>query len=319
MKNKNKLFNRKKIIIACLTAGIVLITAVVVYEISARPVNIWYVERGLEDNWAKILLEADAPEVFKETRVWDGATLPKEPGILITTKPWKTDSKVSVYPRLAWDLEYQGAIVLALDPWMIFRKHTNPELTVERVLSETGGGGVLLLPGKDMDVVKAWTSRFIQDKPGSFPSGNAVWREWEEKLFIGNRFPNGSLTYSWEDVMFRLMGRETAWIYAPLSFIRRYRNPQKAVLEASAFPESGNSGEYSMQAKILWAVPAGSEKEQKKLAASVKWLKKPDTQTIIANTLEWIPADPYGKPYDPVSFTSHRIWLTADWVYTINE
>jgi hypothetical protein len=316
---KEKLFKRKNIKIACLAAGIILIITAIVYDNVTKPVNIWYVEQGLEKDWEKILQEAGEPEGFKETRTWDGQNIPTEPGILIATKLWKTDSRVSVYPRLAWDLEYQGAIVLALDPWMIFRKHTNPALTVERVLSETGGSGVLLLPGKDITVVRAWTGRFIQDKPGSFPSGNAVWREWEEKLFAGSRFPNGSLTYGWEDAMFRLMGRETAWIYAPLSVIRHYRNPQKTILEASVFPEFGNSGQYSIQARILWALPAGSAKKQKKLAGSVNWLKRPNTQTIIANTLEWIPANPYSKPYDPVSFASHRIWLTADWVYTIDE
>jgi hypothetical protein len=314
-----RLLSRINIKIACLAAVIILIIAAIIYDYVRKPVNIWYVEQGLEEKWAKILQDAQAPEIFKETRTWDGITIPDGPGILISTKPWKNDSKVSVYSRLAWDLEYKGAIVLAIDPWMIFRKHTDPSLTVDRVLSEKGGSGVLLLPGRDLSVVQAWTARFIQDNPGNFPSGNAIWREWEEKLFIGSRFPNGSLTYTWADAMFRLMGRETAWIYAPLSFIRNYSNPQKAILEASAFPEFGNGGEYSMQAEILWALPTGSAKKQKKLAATINWLKNPNTQTIIANAFEWIPADPYGKPYDPVSFTSHRLWLTADWVYSIEE
>jgi hypothetical protein len=314
-----QIISGKNIKIAFLAVGIILVITAIVYNYSKRPVNIWYVEQGLEEKWAKVLQEAQAPEAFKETRTWDGVTIPAEGGILIATKPWKNDSKVSVYHRLAWDLEYQGAVVLALDPWMIFRKHTDPSLTVDRVLSDKGGKGILLLPGRDMSVVRAWTGRFIQDKPGNFPSGNAIWREWEEKLFVGSRFPNGSMSYTWSDAMFRLMGRETAWIYAPLSYFRRYNNPQKAILEASAFPEFTSSGEYSMQAEILWALPTGSEKKQKKLVSTINWLKNPNTQTIIANTFDWIPADPYGKPYDPMSFTSHRLWLTADWVYTIEE
>jgi hypothetical protein len=314
-----KLLTRKNILIAVLAAVIIIIIVSIVHANITKPVNIWYVEQGLEETWEKVLQETQPPKGFKETRVWDGAELPSEAGILIATNPWKNDSKVSVYPRLAWDLEYQGAIVLALDPWMVFRKHTNPALTVERVLSERGGSGILLLPGRDKSVVRAWTSRFIQDNPGNFPPGNTVWQEWEEKLFTGSRFPNGSRTYTWNDAFFRLMGRETAWLYAPLSAIRRYRNPQKALLEANLFPEFVDSGDYSMQAKILWALPVGSAKKQEKLAVTIAWLKKPETQTVIADTLEWIPADPYGKPFDPVSFSTHRVWLTASWVYTIDE
>jgi ABC-type glycerol-3-phosphate transport system substrate-binding protein len=238
---------------------------------------------------------------------------------LIAAKPWEKQEQVTVYRRLSWDLEYQGAIVLALDPWMVFRKHTNPGLTVERAYTEAGGGGLLLIPGRDKASVRAWTARLIQSQPGVFPSGENVWREWETRLFSANRFPNGSQTYTWNDVFFRLMGNETAWVYAPLSAIRRYNNPRKAILEATAFPEAGNDTQYSLQASLLWAVPIGADEEQEKLAETIKWLKKPETQTVIADILGWIPADPYGAPFDPMSLNSHRNWLTAAYVYEVNE
>jgi len=201
---------------------------------------------------------------------------------------------------------------------MVFRKHINPVLTSGRVLSEAGGSGLLLIPGRDPEAVRAWTSRFIQEEPGKFPSDEKDWREWEFTLFNGNRFPMGARGYDWQTVLFRLMGNEPAWLYAPLSTIRRYRDPHKAILEATAFPELKPSDQYSLLTKLLWALPVGTEKEQKQLAGTITWLKNPDTQTVIADILEWIPADPYGKPYDPVSLSSHRIWLTAPWVYTLD-
>jgi len=309
----------KKNIIIGVAALCVLLTAIVAIAFSRekKPVNYWYVEAGLEDAWARVLREAGPPERFAETLVWDGEALPSGPGILIATKPWKTEERVAVYPRLSWDLEYQGALVLALDPWMVFRKHMNPALTSARVLSEAGGSGLLLIPGRDPEAVRAWISRYIQEEPGKFPSGEEVWREWEFSLFNGDRFPMGARGYDWHAVLFRLMGTEPAWLYAPLSTIRRYRDPHKAILEATAFPELKPSDQYSLLTNLLWALPVGAQKDQQQFAAVIAWLKNPDTQTVIADILEWIPADPYGKPYDPVSLSSHRIWLTAPWVYTL--
>jgi len=110
------------------------------------------------------------------------------------------------------------------------------------------------------------------------------------------------------------MGSETAWVYAPLSAIRNYPNFRKSILAATPFPEP-HTNRYSLQATLLWALPLGSPEEQKKMGQTIEWLRRPETQTVIADTLGWIPADPYGKPYDPVSLASHRNWLTAAYVY----
>jgi hypothetical protein len=267
------------------------------------PTNTWYVEKGLGVQWVRILREAKAPEPFKEIRVWDGDGIPEDAGILIATKPRQDGEEVTMYYRLSYDLQYEGAMVLALDPWMIFRKHTDPALKADRILFGGNGGddkdGVLLIPGKDPASVRAWTARIN-----------------ENNLFDTNLFPDGAQTYTWQDVFYRLMSDETAWVYAPLSAIRRYPNFRKSILTAEPFPEKNTS---RLQATLLWAVPLGSPEEQKKMGKTIAWLKKPETQTIIADNLEWIPADPYGKPYDPVSMSSHRNWLTATYIYELTE
>jgi len=279
------------------------------FQEKEAPPHIWYVEKGLEGAWARILREGESPEHFTETRVWDEDVIPQEPGILITTKPRQRQEPVTVYYRLSYDMEYEGALVLALDPWMVFRKQNDPALTANRIFSASGesNAGVLLIPGQDPESVWAWTTRLLQTGPGMFSAQ-------EIKLFDAKLFPNGAQTYTWQDVFYRLMGSETAWAYAPLSAIRNYPNFRKSILVAAPFPEP-HTNRYSLQATLLWAVPLGSPEEQKKMGQTIEWLRRPETQTVIADTLGWIPADPYGKPYDPVSLTSHRNWLTAAYVY----
>jgi hypothetical protein len=319
---KSKFLKRKYILIGALALCIIaIITGIVASGRKEQPL-VWYVEEGLESSWARILREAGRqPERSMPVQSWDGKTLPTEPGVLIAKQPWQKQEKASVYYRLSFDLEYQGAIVLALDPWMVFRKHTNPALTINRAWSDTGGSGFLLIPGNDAAAVNAWVGRLIQEGPGKFPAEEEVWREYEQKLFSGNRFPRGSRTYTWNDVFFRLMGNETTWVYAPLSAIRRYRDPRKAILEATPFPEAESAAQYSLQAQLLWALPIGADQKEieKRLTPTIAWLKNPKTQTVIADTLEWIPADPYGEPYDPMSLASHRNWLTASYIYEIRE
>jgi len=271
----------------------------------------WYVEKGLVDNWARILHKGEAPERFAEIQIWDGKTIPEGPGILIATKPRQNPEKIKVYYRLSYDLEYNGAIVLAVDPWMVFCKYSDPMLTLNWIYAVNNGNnaGVLLIPGQDPNSVQAWKTRLMQSGPGAFSAP-------ENRLFETNLFPRNAQTYTWQDVFYRLMGTETAWVYAPLSAIRHYPNFRKSILTAAPFPEPYTS-RYSLQATLLWAVPLGSPEEQKKMENTIAWLKKPETQTVIADNLEWIPADPYGKPYDPVSLASHRNWLTATYIYEV--
>ena len=276
----------------------------------------WYVEPEFERAWENIVRKDGPPGNFKEIKVWDGGEIPEGDGILIASKPRQTQEKITVYSRLPYDLEFQGAILLALDPWMVFRKYRNQDLSADQVYSGITGNGLLLIPGKDPRSVNAWTARLIQERPGAFPAAGQIWSETEQSLFQNSRFPRGSETYTWADVFIRLMGHETAWVYAPLSEIRRYHNPRKSILEAVPFPERETGSEYSLQASLLWALPLNID--DKDIKDTIDWLKNPQTQTLIANTIEWMPANPYGTPYDPISFVSHRHWLTASSVYEVN-
>ena len=279
---------------------------------------VWYVDEELQDKWAQILTEIAPSKKPAQIKVWDGSEIPAEAGILISTKPWETaEENVKVFHRLSWELEYDGAHVLALDPWMIFNKHTNPPLTYSRIFTDRRGRGTILIPGRDTEELRAWTSRFIQEKPGSFPAGSKIWQDWETELFNIGLFSSNMRGYDWYAVLFRLMSNEQTWIYAPLSKIRGIKDQRKSILEAQPFPESGN--EASMLAKILWARPikTKSKKTSKLIDDTVSMLKKAETQTIIADNMEWIPADPYGTPYDPISLSSHRTWLTTVWIYSI--
>jgi hypothetical protein len=279
--------------------------------------SVWYVQPEFEKAWTGVI--SSAPKPVMKMQIWESEELPPGPGIYIAVKPWQNQQKVNVYYRLSYDLEYQGALVLAFDPWMVFHKYRNPELTANRAYSDAGGDGIVLLPGRNKEYVDAWVARLIQQRPGEFPLGEQTWKEFEYNMFLGNRFPNGAQTYTMNDVFFRLMGNENTWFYAPISAIRRYRDSRKTSLEAAAFPEITAGGQYSLQAKLLWALPIGTEKQKKKFSSIITWLKNPETQTLIADELEWIPADPYGKPYDPMCFASQRNWLTASYIYEVNE
>jgi hypothetical protein len=297
-----------KVITLCICIAALLASA------CGRQANVWYVEEGLEKSWERILGEAAPPEVFREIRAYSGGPLPPNPGVLITTNRVEPDGPLTVYYRLAYNNEYEGALALALDPWIIFYRHTLPALTYKRVFES--GEGILLIAGEEPEAVEAWAARFSQNGPGAFSYERTIDRE--ERLFSDGPFLPECEDYQWRDVLFKLLGDETAWTYAPLSLIRQYQNPRKRILAAAAFPEA-EPDQYSLQARILWAVPRFPVKKQKTQALVMDWLKNPETQTAIANELGWIPAAPEAKPYDPVSMTSYLNWLTSTYVYEIEK
>jgi hypothetical protein len=288
----------------------------------------WYVEPELEERWTSIVTASPPPGKYR-VLVYTGdekqrRALERGPSILITTKRAETPEKARIYYALSFDLEYEGALTLALDPWMVFQKHTDSSLTLDRL--NNGGRGLLLLPGAESEARQAWTARLLQEGSGKFSQDPDLWIETERGLFDGNRFPADAPSASWPNVLSRLLSGEPAWLYAPLSVIRGYSSGgnlagssegRTSILEAVTFPENITDGQTSLQAKLLWAIPGGTDKQKAALEETIAWLKDPGTQTIIADELHWIPAVPYGKPYNPVSNSSYLTWLTTAYIYEL--
>jgi hypothetical protein len=281
----------------------------------------YYIDENLQEQWGRILEAAPPPGKYR-VEVYTGdekqlRRMKRGAVVRITTRREETSEKIKVYYALSFDLEYEGAFPLALDPWMVFQKHTDGSLTLERL--RNGGRGLLLLPGGEAEARHAWAARLLQEGAGAFPEDPVLWLAVEEDLFSGNRFPADAPAVNWPNVVGRLLSNEPAWLYAPLSVIRGNASEARtSILEAVAFPENAPGGRNSLQAKLLWAIPFGAvDKQKKRLEEPIAWLKDPETQTVIADELRWIPAVPYGRPYNPVSMSSYMAWLTTVYIYEL--
>jgi hypothetical protein len=222
-----------------------------------------------------------------------------------------------LYPALAATGEYQGALILALDPWMVFRDFKDPAISRPRIDSAAGGEGRLIVPGREAEAVWAWTAQLLQSSPGLFPRDSAAWQAASERLFLDSRFQQGAATYGWIDALPLFYRSSPAWIYAPLSRIRSLTPQDSGNLEANRFPDRADWHEFGVQADILWAIPFGTTGEQKKLGAAQTWLADPQTQTLLANILGWIPAHREGTPYNAASRAARLAWLSSSFVWQV--
>jgi hypothetical protein len=157
-------------------------------------------------------------------------------------------------------------------------------------------------------------TQLLQDPPGIF---SAPGEAWNETMFFRNRrFQQGAATYTWEDAWTLFFREDEAWIYAPLQMVREFPPYQMGLLRAARFPERSNWTEFGLQAELLWAVPfMGKEDHAAALAETTAWLKDAQTQTIIANRLNWIPAHPGGAPFNPVSREAQLAWLSSSFIW----
>jgi hypothetical protein len=110
-----------------------------------------------------------------------------------------------------------------------------------------------------------------------------------------------------------------SWIYAPVSRTRSFDIYRQGLLDATRFPEPADWNQYGLQAEVLWAHPEGSAKQQKKREAVEKWLKDSQTQTLIANTIEWIPAHPAGIPYNTVFSEAQIAWMRSAFIFSVDN
>jgi len=291
-----------------------------------RPKLLWYVDESYSAAWNRILEDAvktkeKAPPFRRAeviSRQGDDPFPKKRFGFLISNSgpegEYVDGTPVSLYPDLSRSREYQGWLVLALDPWMVFRKHQDPE-PGRSFLDNGNDRGSILLAGTDMMAVQAWLCQLMQEKPGVFVPGIDLWTDRASALARDYPFQNGAFSYSWVQVWPLLFRSGVASIYAPLSQTRALPPQRAGLLDATRFPQPEDWNRYGLQANILWAKKFGAEKHRKKLAATEEWLKGPKIQTLIANTIEWIPAHPSGIPYNTVSWETQMAWLRSSFIW----
>jgi hypothetical protein len=302
--------------------------------VQSRPRPTWYVEPGLEQQWAE-LLEIVPPPPFTRLGPYDPAAGMGKGryGVIISRQGPPDDSPdqaaegaapgeppLRLYPGLYRDRgDYRGAVPLALDPWLVLRKTTDPPLSLERVLNPAGGAGALILPGAEPDAAFAWISQLLQRSPGGFPLEKEAWDEAERRLIYGNnRFQQGALTYTWFDGWIKLLQNEPAWLYAPLSKTRGLASYDTGRLDATIFPIPADWNTYGLQADILWAVPRFPDDQETLRGETQRWLTSAATQTAIARILGWIPAQP-GEPYDTLAREAQVAWFSSSFIWQPNK
>jgi hypothetical protein len=298
--------------------GAILVVGLVVFF--TRPKLLWYIDEDYSAAWNRIIKERAPPFLHSEviSRDTHGSFPKGRFGFVITRNGPEgervEDAPVVLYRDLSRFREYNGWLVLALDPWMVFRKHQDPE--PDRSFLDIGNErGSILLAGADRGAVQAWLCQLLQEEPGIFTPGDELWQERGYALVRDYPFQNGALTYSWVQVWPLLFRGGLASIYAPLSQARALPPYRAGLLSATRFPEPEDWNRYGLQADILWAKMYGDARQHKKLAATERWLKDPKIQTVIANTIEWIPAHPSGIPYNTVSWETQMTWLRSSFIW----
>ena len=309
---------KRLIIIGGSALGFVLLLALVLYL--TRPKLLWYVDEDLVANWNRVLQSSPAPFSHAEVlpRSGDDPFPSGRFGFTVSRSGPEGERiegvPVAIYRDLSRTQLYDGWKALALDPWMVFRKHQDPEPS-RSFLDTFNDRGSILLPGSDTGAVHAWLCQLMQERPGVFVQGEDEWKEKRDTLVRQYPFQSGAFSYSWVQIWPLLFRTDTVWLYAPLSQARGLPPFRAGLLGASRFPEPPQWDRYGIQADILWAKMQGNDKQRQKMAAVDKWLGDPKTQTVIANILEWIPAHPSGVPYNTVSWESQMAWLRSSYIW----
>jgi len=309
---------KRILFIGCAAVGLAVLVTLTVYF--TRPKLLWYVDEDYSAAWNRILGQSSPPVTRYEivSRIGE-ASFPKGRfGYIVSVSGPKGErtegAPVEIYRDLSRSRAYQDWIVLAVDPWMVFRKHQDPEPD-RSFLDNANERGIILLAGANEDAVQAWLYQLLQEKPGVFMQGEALWKEKAASLVRDYPFQSGALTYSWVQVWPMVFRGGQVSLYAPLSQARALQPYRMGLLDATRFPEPENWDRYGMQADLLWAGRQGTEKQIKKMEDTEKWLKNPRTQTVIANALSWIPAHPSGTPYNTISWESQTAWLRSSYIW----
>ena len=298
--------------------GLCLLTAAVLYL--NRPRLLWHVDENFTSAWNRVLRDAPPPisrfeiiprsgnDPFPAGRFGFTVSRHGPQGYRVNGAP------VVLYRDLARTRIYDNWHAIALDPWMVFRKHFDPEPT-RSFLDLSNERGSLLLPGADRRAVQAWVLQLMQERPGVFAQGHEHWEEKANALIRDYPFQGGAFSYHWVQVWPMVFRTTVTCIYAPLSQARALPAFRAGLLDATRFPEPVGWDRYGMQADILWAQIRGNERQRRRIAEVESWLRNPRTQTVIANAIEWIPAHPSGIPFNTVSWATQMAWLRSSFIW----
>ncbi|MCL2761686.1 MAG: hypothetical protein FWD36_00570 [Treponema sp.] len=293
----------------------------------SRPTLLWYVDEDFSAAWNRILRDNAPPFSRYEVQSRPAALEPGDTsfpkgrfGFIVGRNGPEGEradgAPVVMYPNLSRTREYQDWMALALDPWMVFRKHQDPEPD-RSFINLHNERGSILLPGADSRAAHAWLCQLLQTAPGVFTSDSRVWQEQGRDLVRDYPFQSGAFSYAWMQVWPLVFRDNTAVLYAPLSQARALAPERSGRLGASRFPEPEHWNRYGLQADILWAKAHNDGKQRRihQLETAEKWLKDSKTQTFIANTIEWIPAHPSGVPYNTISWETQMAWVRSLFIW----
>ncbi|MCL2192969.1 MAG: hypothetical protein FWB78_06200 [Treponema sp.] len=313
---------KRALTFGCAAIGLLLMVGLVLFL--ARPRLLWYVDEDLTAAWNRFLRDANSPVTRFEVRarVGDSPFPQGRFGFIVSTNGPQGElvpgTPLTIYPNLNRTRTFDGWQVLALDPWMVFRRHYIPEPS-RSILNSAGDRGSLLLAGNDPRAVRAWTSQLLQESPGVFVPGEEVWRETGATLVRDYPFQSGAFSFSWIQTWPLLFRDGDSFLYAPLSQARAFAHNARhsaGLLDATTFPEPAGWNSFGLQANMLWARPQyGGERRRERLVSTEQWLGSAAVQTRIANEFEWIPAHPSGTPYNTISWQSQMAWLRSSYVW----
>ena len=323
---------RVVVLVSALLFPLLLATAAAILLMSP-PQGVWLVSSEFAPAWQAVL--AATPDSLQWRLVeWQPGDEPdgmpaRSYGFIVSAQPEPDvgdHQRVVVHHHLARRLSANGRFALAIDPWLVFRRHTTASLSYAAVSGSaqpdsSGGSGALLLPGGEETAVRAWVAQLMQPTPAVFETDTQRWDQTQASLARSGRFQRGALTYDWQDIWPRLFAPGPAWVYAPLSSVQQLPGDRTSVLEADRFPIPDSWNEYGLQARVLWARPMeqanGLHKRriERELAEAREWLLLPGTQTEIAAALKWAPAQRQARPLNPSAGAAQRAWLASSYVW----
>jgi len=319
--------NLRKFVVIFAVIGVILLAVCAGLFYYSWPRTAWIIEDRYVKAWEKVIAASSSPLPKAKviplseaeahvSRSWYGYRIDStyEPPADI-----KNEGPIRVYRRFRSG-DYGEALPLAMDPWLVFHKFTSPPLTREEAENGSGKDVRLMLAGGDRAAVLAWVAQLVQETPGVFSWDEELWEQTETRLLRGDFFQHGAMTYGWNELWpYLLGGDEDVKVYAPLSRIRQLPTHQTNILEADVFPLRRNWNEFGIQTDILWAVPYGGWKNRQKLKPVETWLRSVELQTLLADTLGWLSAHPESPPYNPVTGSARIYYLTASYLWTVDE